>query len=283
MFDYLPGYVITIINSFDISKITEIRLRVGKPLTVQIDGNYFEVNKPSMPKISISDIQSTLARAMKHSVYAYSDTIKRGYIYGDDGERIGLAGTCVYDGEEIRNLKDIQSLCVRIPHEIIGCADYLSEKCFSCGLKSLLIISPPGCGKTTFLRDAARLISDKYKQNVLVIDEKNELSAGGKFNLGKFTDILSSCKKDFGFYTGVLNLCPNVIITDELFTEADIAAAKKAVLSGVRVLASAHASCVDELKKKDCFSSLLSSGIFDYVVVLNSDVRKRGVKEIVIL
>ncbi len=281
MFDYLPDYVNTIINSYDVSKITEIRLRVGKPLTIQIDGSYFDVSKPGLPKISISDINSTLARAMKHSVYAYSDTIKRGYIYGKKGERIGLAGTCVYDGDELRNFKDIQGLCVRIPHEIIGCADFLFEKCFSCGLKSLLIISPPGCGKTTVLRDSARLISDKFKQNVLVIDEKNELAAGGKFNLGKFTDVLSSCKKEFGFYSGVLNLCPNVIITDELFTDADISAAKKAALSGVKVLASAHGSCVDELKQKDCFKSLLSSGVFDYAVILNSDVRKRGLKEIV--
>lgn len=280
MFDYLPQKILNAISKYNVNSITEIRLRVDKPIHIQIDGVYRKIPQ-SVADFSGFDAENLISKLTKRSLYAYTDSIKQGYLCGENGERIGLCGKCVYDDDKLLSVKDFNSFCIRIPHEVIGCADVLLKTCFVCGVKSVLVISPPGGGKTTFLRDAVRVISRNFKSNILVIDEKNELYANGRFNLGETSDVISSGRKNWGFNVGVVNMRPDVIVTDELSSEKDIKSAENAVLSGIYLLASAHASSISELKKKTIFKNLFENGIFDYAVILSSQNKLGEVKEII--
>lgn len=283
MFDYLPLSLKKVIDYYGYDRVTEIRLRVDKPLSLEIDGRYVMSNDKHLQIISYETMQNIFLRLTKHSLYAYCETIKQGYVYGDDGERIGLSGKCVYADNELKNVKEIRGMCIRFPHEVKGCAEKFCNRSFNDGVKSVLVVSPPGGGKTTFLRDACRMISDKFCKNVLVIDEKNEISGNGRFDLGCRTDVLSYCKKEFGFSQGVLNMRPDVIVTDELFSENDVLGAINAAFSGVQVMASCHAKNIDELSKKPILKRLIDSKIFDYAVVLEYREGYRSVKEVVSL
>lgn len=278
MFDYLSERIKKAILRYDLSSLTEVRLRVNKPVVIAINGNYKSLNDIIFTS---NDMEYMILRLTKRSVYAYQDNILSGYLVGDDGERVGIAGKCIYNGGELKNIVDFTSACIRIPHEVIGCADITIEKCFFDGLKSLLVISPPAGGKTTFLRDCARVVSANFGCNVLIVDEKGELFGNGRFNVGDTTDVVRNCRKSYGFNQGVLNMRPDVIICDELFDYYDINSAKNAVLSGVSVLASAHGENVEELSKRSFFTKILNEQIFDYAVVLSSKLPIGSVKEII--
>ncbi len=267
MLEFLPEKLFNKISNLGIERISEIRLRLYKPMFICIDGIYKEIFIKDYV-FDEKEIQSIITKLTKHSIYAYIDNIRAGYLYGNFGERIGLCGVGVYDESRLTTLKDFNSLCIRVPHAVVGCANKLFDLLVSENLPNLLIISPPGVGKTTLLREIARLISNNYLINVLVIDEKNELWANGYFDLGKTTDVMVS-SKCFGFNSALLNMRPDLIITDELSSENDVLGAEKARLSGVKIIASAHGSSLDEVKKKESFKRVFSNLIFDYCVTLS--------------
>ncbi len=279
MLGYLPSRLLIPILNLDQDKLTEIRLRANKTAFVQFNGKFIPIEREY--KVKYSDIEEIVLKITKRSVYAYSDSIKKGYISGDDGERIGLCGKFSYSEDKFKGISDFTSLCIRIPHEVKGCAETIKSTCFLSGVKSLLVVAPPGGGKTTFLRDLSRIVSDFYNQNVLLIDEKNEFSGLGRFNVGERTDILTYAKKGYGFDLGVVNLHPDVIITDELSEQTDLSNAKKAVLSGVKIMASAHAENVEDLRKKPYYDKLLNEKIFDYCVILSNEEKIGRIREIV--
>ena len=263
MLDFLPENIKNSINK-ELIDLCEIRLRAGaRPISVHFGGRVrvhpFAVTNEDLEKITM--------RLTKHTVYAYADSIKRGYVTGDCGERVGICGTCVTENGSVRIIKDVTSLCVRIPRQVVGFADELVEVFLKEGLSSTIVISPPGFGKTTFLRDVARGVSLKMKKNVLVSDEKREIYSAD-FVFGDFCDFMLGAEKSFVFKEGVRNMRPDVIISDELASKEDVESAVSASLSGVCVIASAHSSGAGELKKKPVFCELFSSGSFKKAVVI---------------
>lgn len=162
--------------------------------------------------------------------------IKQGFLTGKCGERIGIAGSFVYENGEVLSVRNVTSLCIRIPHSIIGCAEELYQQCLSDKLRSTILLSPPGIGKTTMLRDLTRLVSERRTPNILVIDERGELSAG---DLGGTSDVMKFADKLTAFTAGIRALRPELIVTDELLPR-DYEAVRHATASGICVLASAH-------------------------------------------
>lgn len=253
--------------SFDLLGLCELRLRLGARIAAfYLNGEVKTLNYT----VTKDDIDKIMLKLTKHSVYLYLESLKHGYITGDNGERVGVCGTCVIEKGEVRIIKEITSLCVRIPREVIGFADPLTESFMKDGLSSTLVISPPGYGKTTFLRDLARGISLKLKKNVLVSDEKKEIFAP-RFSFGERCDFMLGADKSFAFSDGVRNLRSDVIISDELSGQKDCEAALNAALSGVCIIASAHANDLKELGKKPCFEYLLKFGIFKKSVIIGKN------------
>ena len=171
--------------------------------------------------------------------------MKQGFLTVKGGFRIGIAGEYVFDKGKPLSIRNITSLCVRIPHEIYGSGEEIYRTCMCDRVKNLLIMSAPGLGKTTILRDLARIIGQNTMENVLICDERGEIGVG---EVGKACDIIKYADKVTAFDVGIRALRPNIIITDEL-SERDCPMVEKAICAGVTVLASAHIATREGLKK----------------------------------
>lgn len=261
------------------SGVYEIRIRAEKPIYINYFGEYIPL-RDKTSEIIYSDkklIDYIITRATEMSVYRYNSQIKEGFITTSKGVRIGIAGEIVEtETSEVRTIKNPSSLVLRIPHEIKNCANEVMPYIMDChGVHSSLIISPPGCGKTTFIRDIARALTQTEKiNNILVVDERFEIAGGEngapRMDVGLTTDIISGGTKTFAFNGGIRSLRPDVIITDEIGTKSDAIAIKQASLSGVKVIATAHAENEQELRKRNNFIDLFESEIFERIIVLSS-------------
>ena len=243
MLEFLPENVKEGLRHLNLNEVYELRLRQGKPTTVNRKGEYQYLSLYGCTErvteaivVTAAEIEATVYAAGKFSVYSVEEQIKRGFITAEHGERLGLAGEFVFDKDKPLTVRNITSLCIRIPHEVVGSGAEIYERCFSDGLKNLLLASPPGQGKTTILRDLTRLICRRTRKNVLVCDERGELSSG---DLGAFSDVLLYADKQTAFEAGIRAMRPDIIVTDELFSR-DLSAVKRVIDGGVKVLASAH-------------------------------------------
>lgn len=267
-----------ITKSYEINKVYEIRIRIGKPIILNVCGKYVKLleNQDFCPKSVIANadlITYILTIATKQSIYAYNNQIKNCYITTDSGIRIGLCGTVVYDYEKVSTIKNISSLNIRISHEVINCSEKIIELITSQGeVKNTLIISPPGSGKTTMVRDiVTKLSNEKQIQNILIVDERFEIAGlKNNFNVGEFVDVISGADKSFAFDNALKTMSPSVIVTDEISKESDIESIKQAIKSGVKVIATAHAKNILDLKLKKYFKSIVEDKYFERIVVLSA-------------
>ena len=264
MLDFLPPFIQNGLRHINNRKLYEIRLRANKPVCVNFDGKYtylsaFGVTNKVEQALTcdIEDINDCIFKAGNYSVYSIEEQINKGFITTAKGVRIGLAGEYVFEKGQPLTLKNYTSLCIRIPHAIIGASTEIYKRCFTNGLCNLLIASPPGLGKTTLLRDLGRILSVTGLYNILICDERGEIG-----ETGHTCDVLRFCDKETAFETGIRAMRPDVIITDEL-SEKDCNAVNKAVSAGIFVLASAHFN--DYSKINETFL-----GVFDKFVILDA-------------
>ena len=283
LFEILPESVKNGINKLDGKNLCEIRLREGKPAVVCASGKNFFLGESGVVFddskaiiVSKEDIEKFIFRASENSIYAVNNQIQQGFLTIAGGVRIGLCGSIVIENGKIITINNFSSVNIRIPHEIKNCSlpvikFLLDEK----GFKNTLIISPPGAGKTTFLRDIALQISNlNLAYNLLVLDERGEIAScvNGKnlLNVGRFTDVLSGAEKRFGFDVGVRALKPDIIFTDELSGDNDTQAVLDASNCGIKLVATVHAKDVTQLKKKQSFEKLIEEKVFERYIVLSS-------------
>ena len=261
--EYLPKKIASEIKNKvpDIEQILEIRIRVNKPICVRTIKKEYVIDEI---KIENTDMNRIFNIITEFSTYAYENSIKKGFITVKGGHRIGICGEAVYENNEIKYINNVSYLNFRSAKEIFGCANDLYEKIYKNNIfKNTLIISEPGKGKTTLLRDIIRLLSDKGKFNISVIDERSEIAASYKGmttnDLGIRTDVMTAFEKKDGIVMAIRAMAPDIIAVDEIGNKEDIEGLYFAKQSGVGVIATAHGSNVNEkvTKYKDLFKKYI--------------------------
>ena len=257
--------------------VEEICCRIGRPPVLLTQENVYPA---ACRAVLPDDLDYLLERATRASVYAAADQIRQGYLQTAGGCRVGLCG-CAYGqaAGQIDGIRQLSSVSVRIPHAVPGCADALVPQLMKDGFCSTLILSPPGGGKTTLLRDLIRVLSlgdaEHRALRVAVIDERCELAVCCKgraqMELGNHTDVLSLCPKAVGIPMVLRGMNPQVIAVDEITAEEDIRAMCLAANCGVGLLASIHAASVDELHQKPLWRELLRARVFRRCIVIRSN------------
>ena len=274
----LPVKIANEVKSFLLKdSIQEIRIKVNKPVIINLSSKEVILNSI----VTLDDIKQILVRVSNYSLYAYEEEIKQGYITIKGGHRIGIAGECVLSQGEVRTIRNISSLNIRICREVKGCSNevmkFITE---NNRVFNTLIVSPPKCGKTTILRDIARNISNGMPINSLmgkkvsIIDERSEIAScfNGvpQLDVGIRSDILDNCLKKDGMIMAIRSLSPDILICDEIGTEGDMKALNMAFNSGVNIIVSIHGYSIEDIYRRRIFKDLLENSILDRIIVLSN-------------
>ena len=272
----MPAQLRKHLYSIDFKDAEEVRLISGKPLSIRFgDGTYYisqgsvlTKNPTNAVRVTERHMEELIERLTRSSLYAVKDEIKNGYITIEGGHRAGLAGTAVTDNGRVELIKNISAVNIRLAREVRGAANALIGCCLP--VCSMLLVSPPACGKTTVLRDLARGLSEKGI-SVAIADERCELAAmhNGRsaFDLGNTTAVLDNCPKHEAMMMLLRSMSPEVIITDEIGTQKDAEAIRTVMNSGVAVVASVHGRDMKQLMRRPNMGEL--APMFDTVVVLS--------------
>lgn len=271
-------------TELDFQKIQEIRLRIGKPVILsgtqkefylKENGGLTERWKEGLCAEG-KDLKQMVETACGYSGYAYEEEIRRGYLTIPGGHRIGIAGRAVLNPDGVQTLKQISALNLRIAHPVTGCAEPWHRFFYQNGKPChVLLISSPGGGKTTLLRDAVRMFSNGSSQespvNVGVVDERSEIAGNCRgdsgYDLGLRTDVLDGCPKKIGMEMLLRSMSPEVLAVDEIGID-DVWAIENALRCGCKVLATLHGESLQDFLEKPGFSGLVEERVFERYILL---------------
>lgn len=256
--------------------LEELRLRVGQPMT-----GVFPLGERPVPgcadhPVEGEELRQVLEIATHASVHTAMEQVRGGFVTLPGGHRLGLCGTTALKEGAVYSFRRLSSLNLRLAREIPDVSEPIRDKLVEGGrLVSTLILSPPGYGKTTLLRDLIRCASDGIgmaAMRVGVADERGELAAmhegRPQLNVGAHTDVMDGCPKALGLLMLLRSMGPEALSADEVTAPADCAAMISAANCGVILLASAHAGSVEELRRRPIYAGLLEQKIFRRAVVI---------------
>ncbi len=270
----LPRWLLRALDECGLCDIEEIRVRTGRP--VQFTGVTGEALSDVVADEAMCE--ALLENLCEHSVAVRERELAQGFITVR-GCRVGICGHAVAMGREVKRYSGVTGFNIRLAREVRDCAlEAAGELYDGCGgVLSALVLSVPGAGKTTFLRDAARLLSEgvggERGRKVCIADERSELAGAERacFDLGARTDVTDGCPKAEAMRALIRSMSPEVLITDEIGGDTDAEAVLYAASSGIAVIASAHARDESEAMRKPYLAALMRSGAFAKLIVL-----KRG-------
>ncbi|MGN0425847.1 MAG: stage III sporulation protein AA [Acetatifactor sp.] len=264
------------------SELSEIRLRVNQPIRVVLAGKEYYLSDDGSVTLSENHamrigqdyIPQFLDYVCQYSLYAFEEEVRRGFLTTKGGNRIGIAGQVVLNEQsQIKTIKHIFYVNIRICHEVLGAADSILPHAYEKHqLKNILIISPPGWGKTTILRDLVRQVSDgnpyERGKNVALIDERSEIAGSflgiAENHIGSRTDCLDGCPKTLGMMLMLRSMAPQVLAIDELGGFEELETLRQANACGCKVIATAHGCSIDEVERR--FGGEVR-GLFDLFVL----------------
>lgn len=278
----LPASVcqeLEILPDADIRELQEVRLRCGQRIVLRYDGR----EKSLVRIVSREDLQKTLNNLIKHSYYAYEEDLAKGFVTIEGGHRVGICGKAVVKNGQPSLIKEVSSMNIRFAKEIKGCANSLIPVILKDGRpENILIVSPPGCGKTTLLRDMTRCMSMRGIQTA-VCDERSEIagmySSSPSFDLGPRTDVLDGCDKIHGIPMLIRSMAPQVIVTDEIGKEGDVSAVEQCMNAGISLVTSIHGCCRRDIENSN-IGSLLAKKFFSSIIYLSAEKGPGTIREI---
>lgn len=218
----------------------------------------------------------------RYSLYAFEEEIRSGYITLEGGHRVGVSGHAVYQDKSLHTLRNIYYLNIRICKEKRGCAEGIAARLYrdaekrESGIYNTLLISAPGLGKTTLLRDLVRLVSDgtggHQGLRVSVVDERSEIAGCylgiPQKEIGMRTDVLDGCAKSEGMMLMIRTMSPQVLAVDELGSAEDAAAVEHALHCGCSILGTIHAADLEEAARKEMLQEFCRKHYFERYLVI---------------
>lgn len=257
------------------NEVQEVRIRIGRAPSICIKGSEYDISEfASVQNIVIdsNDIDECFNYICEYSFHSYQKELAQSYITVKGGHRVGISASAIIKCGGVETIKDISGLNIRIARQVIGSADRIMKESLASGIKGLLLVGPPTCGKTTILRDICRQLGGIYKLSI--IDERGEIAAvyrGEPQNdIGRFSDVFDGYPKAIGILTAIRVMSPQVIVCDEIGNEEECNELMSSVNSGVNIIASAHAGSIDELYKRKHIMKLIESGVFTEIILLDN-------------
>ena len=273
--DYLAENIKNEIKKYisNVQDIEEIRLRTNKPIILKNSSG----NNLLIHIVSKEELLETFQKVCEQSIYSYQKQICEGFITIKGGHRVGVTGSCVIENGKIININYISSLNFRIAREKKDVSNNILNYILNENdVNNTLIISKPGCGKTTILRDLVRKISTK--KTCGIVDERGEIAAMYKGepqnDIGILSDVMDNCTKSDGMKMLIRSMSPEVIVCDEIGSKQDIEAINYAMCSGVKGIFTAHGNSLEEIKLNEQIKELLEKYIVQIIIIL--DDKKRG-------
>ena len=279
--EYFPNQIREkILQCNNLNDLEEIRIRTNRNILLKVGQEEKKIDYC----INTNEVLEILQRICDNSIYTYQSQICKGYITIKGGHRVGITGNVVEKEGQVINISHIYSLNVRIARQIINCSKPILQYILDVknnNIYNTIILSPPGRGKTTILRDSIRNISDGIQEynfkgiTVGVVDERGEIAAMYKGipqnDLGERTDILDNISKDIGMKMLVRSMNPKVIAADEIGTKEDIEAINYAVTSGIKGIFTAHGASLEDITLNPILSKLFGLNVLERIILINED------------
>lgn len=269
--------------------LEEIRLRRDRPLILATGSCRLFIDDrgrareacPAPYMVTAEDMDRALQLVSGSSMYALEEEIRNGFVTIPGGHRVGITGRAVLEGGKVKTIKYISCMNIRLSREVPGAADALMPGIIRPGdgtVMHTMIFSPPGCGKTTILRDVIRQLSSGIPSlgfkgvNVGMVDERSELAGCHRgvptMDVGVNTDVLDGCPKAEGMLMLLRSMSPRVIATDEIGGRDDVLALEEVLNAGVKMIFTVHGSSIQELSARPGLNYLLKLGVVERFVKL---------------
>lgn len=255
----LPQWLRSDVDRLGRNEMQELRLRLGQPAELVLGGKGMWLKRC----VEQGDLNFCVNTASQYSPWA-AQSVRQGYITAPGGHRIGICGEAVMQNGMLQGIRNPESLCIRVARDFPGIGEIPSKL-----EGNILLVGPPGCGKTTLLRDMARQISKK--EMVSVVDERGELFPLGLFHGGRRLDVLRGCPKKEGIMLALRTMGPATIAVDEITAQEDCEAMTEAGWCGVRLVATVHAGSLNDLRARALYRPLWENQLFHHILILNRE------------
>lgn len=276
--NFLPKKIADLISKIPPNQkeeLEEIRIRINRPIEITMKGKPRFLSYIIQPEDAIH-----LMNKISHfSIYTLEEELKQGFITVSGGHRIGLAGKVILEGGKVKVIRDISSFNIRIAREKVGIAEPLIPYIFQGSWMHTMVIGPPQTGKTTLLRDIARIASSGFSvrgiesSKVGIVDERSEIAGcvNGipQLTFGDRLDVLDACPKAEGMMMMIRSMSPDILVVDEIGRKEDSEAIQEAVHAGITLMMTTHGTSIEEVKNRPSLRYILEQKIFQRFIVLN--------------